>query len=67
MAIQFTFKEGATPREIIDTLTKMCATKPDLMDKPVVIDRPIIDAQEGGEFFGIGLVEVIGGQITFEA
>lgn len=67
MATQFTFEKGATPREIIDALTKLCDAKPSLMDEPVMIDRPAIDALEGGEFFSIGLVEVIGGQITFEA
>lgn len=67
MATMFMFKKGATPRQIIDTLTKMCATKPDLMDKPVIIDRPIIDAEQEGEFFCVGTIEVIGDQITFEA
>jgi hypothetical protein len=62
-----TFKKGATPREIIDALTKMCATKPDLMDKPVVIDRPLIAAQDEGEFFALGIIEVIGDQIAFGA
>lgn len=67
MGTTFTFQEGATPRQIIDTLTKLCAAKPSLMDKPIIIDRPVIDAQEGGEFFSIGLVEVVGDQITFES
>lgn len=67
MATQFTFQEGATPREIIDALTKLCAAKPSLMDEPVMIDRPVIDAEAGGEFFSVGLIEVIGDQITFKS
>lgn len=67
MATQFTFKKGATPRDIIDALTKLTDAKPSLMDKPIIIDRPVIDAQDEGEFFCVGLVEVIGDQITFEA
>ena len=62
-----TIKKGATPRQIIDTLTRLCATDPSLLDKPIIVDRPIIDAQEEGEFFAIGTIEVIGGQISFEA
>ena len=62
-----TIKKGATPRQIIDTLARLCAAEPSLLDKPVIVDRPIIDAQEEGEFFSIGTIEVIGGQITFEA
>lgn len=67
MAITLTYKKGATPRDIIDALTKLCDAKPSLMDKPVIIDRPIIDAQEEGEFFCVGLIELVGDQITFEA
>lgn len=62
-----TFKKGATPIQIIDALTKLCATKPSLMDKPIIVDRPVVDAEEGGEFFSIGMIEVIGDQIFFEA
>ena len=67
MAITLTFKKGATPREIIDALTKLCDAKPSLMDKPIIIDRPIIDAQEEGEFFCVGQIGFVGDQITFEA
>jgi len=67
MTTQFTFQEGATPKQIIDALTKLCAAKPSLMDEPVMIDRPVIDAEAEGEFFSIGLIEVVGDQITFEA
>ena len=67
MAITLTFKKGATPREIIDALTKLCDTKPTLMDKPVIIDRPITDVQDEGEFFCVGQIGLVGDQITFEA
>ena len=69
--IFFDEKEGATPRQIIETLMQICTEKPELMDIPITIDRPIYEAENDGEFFGIGSIDTIGKgekeQIMFSA
>lgn len=65
------FKKGASPRQVIEALMQIGTDRPELMDKPIIIDRPIYEAESDGEFFEIGAIETIGSgeekQIMFEA